>query len=116
MHERRERRSNRQRRRAQHRPSERIDRGGERELTNGKRDRSRDMLREELTRNLDDAARRSGRPRDWEPADRPAREAREAAAPKAKDRDRATDAGVQQQPAPVQRCARYFVATDSLDS
>jgi hypothetical protein len=41
------------------------DRGGERELSNGKRDRSRDMLREELTRNLDDAARRSGRPRDW---------------------------------------------------
>jgi hypothetical protein len=63
------------------------DRGGERELSNGKRDRSRDMLREELTRNLDDAARRSGRPRDWEPADRPAREAREAAAekPRAKD-------------------------------
>ena len=67
--------------------------GGERELSNGKRDRSRDMLREELTRNLDDAARRSGRPRDWEPADRPAREAREAAAPKAKERDQLADAG-----------------------
>jgi hypothetical protein len=69
------------------------DRGGERELSNGKRDRSRDMLREELTRNVDDAARRSGRPRDWEPQDRPAREAREAATPKAKDGDQPTDAG-----------------------
>ena len=74
--------------------TDRTDRGGERELSNGKRDRSREMLREELSRNLDDAARRSGRPRDWEPEGRPAREAREAAAPKAKDRDPATDAGV----------------------
>jgi hypothetical protein len=29
-------------------------------------DRSREMLREELSRNLDDAARRFGCPRDWE--------------------------------------------------
>ena len=66
--------------------------GGERELSNGKRDRSRDMLREELTRNLDDAARRSGRPRDWKPDGRPAREAREATAesPRAKDRGQET--------------------------
>ena len=74
------------------RSTDRTDRGGERELSNGKRDRSREMLREELSRNLDDAARRTGRPRDWEPADRPAREARKATAPKAKDRDPSTSA------------------------
>jgi hypothetical protein len=69
------------------RSTERSSERGERELSGGRQDRSRELLREELTRNLDDAARRSGRPRDWEPADRPAREAREAAAekPRAKD-------------------------------
>jgi hypothetical protein len=62
------------------------------ELSGGRRDRSREMLREELSRNLDDATRRSGRPRDWEPADRPARAAREATA-EAKDRGQETAAG-----------------------
>lgn len=57
------------------------DSGGERELSGGRRDRSREMLREELERNLDDATRRTGgKRRDWEPADRPARQAKEAAA------------------------------------
>jgi hypothetical protein len=57
---------------------DRAERGEER--SGGRRDRSREMLREELVRNLDDTTRRSGRPRDWEPADRPARQAREATA------------------------------------
>jgi hypothetical protein len=73
-------------------PERGYDRSDRTELSGGRRDRSREMLREELERNLDDTSRRSGRPRDWEPADRPAREAREAAAPKAMDRDRSTSA------------------------
>ena len=59
---------------------DRPSRGDSSELSGGRRDRSRELLREELSRNLDDATRRSGRPRDWEPADRPARAAREATA------------------------------------
>ena len=55
---------------------ERTDRGEAQELSHGRRDRSREMLREELERNLDDATRRTGgRPRDFEPEGRPAREA-----------------------------------------
>jgi hypothetical protein len=61
-----------------------TERSNERELSGGRQDRSRELLREELTRNLDDAARRSGRPRDWEPEGRPAREAK-SATDKAKD-------------------------------
>ena len=73
------------------RGADRSDRGEAQELSHGKRDRSREMLREELERNLDDATRRSGRPRDWEPEGRPAREAK-SATDKAKDRDQSTSA------------------------
>ena len=71
---------------------ERSDRGEAQELSHGKRDRSREMLREELERNLDDATRRTGgRPRDFEPEGRPAREAK-SATDKTKDRDPTTSA------------------------
>jgi hypothetical protein len=64
---------------------DRPSRGESGELSGGRRDRSRELLREELSRNLDDATRRTGGKRDFEPADRPARAAREAIA-EAKDR------------------------------
>jgi hypothetical protein len=72
---------------ATERGSESTARDSSGELSGGRRDRSREMLREELERNLDDATRRSGGKRDWEPPDRSARAAREATAdkPKAKD-------------------------------
>ena len=65
------------------RSSERSSERGERELSGGRRDRSREMLREEIARNFDNETRRTGgKPRDWEPDGRPAREAKEAAAEK----------------------------------
>ena len=71
---------------------DRSDRGGERELSGGRRDRSREMLREEIERNFDSESRRAGGRKDFEPADRPARAAREATTD-AKDRGQQTAVG-----------------------
>ena len=62
--------------------TERTDRSSERaehELSGGRRDRSRELLRNELTKNLDESNRRTGgKPRESEPDGRPARQAKEA--------------------------------------
>ena len=99
---------------AAERSTERSSERGERTL-GGRRDRSREMLREEIERNFDNETRRTGgKPRDWEPEGRPAREAREATAERteAKDREQetaATSAGaaIDTSAAPFDEWARH---------
>jgi hypothetical protein len=72
------------------RSTERAERSEAHELSGGKRDRSREMLREELEKSFDQARGKGDRDerRDWEPSGRAARKAKDATAEKpVKDRD-----------------------------
>jgi hypothetical protein len=76
--------------------AERAERGEAHELSGGKRDRSREMLRAELEASFNEARGKDDRAdkRDWEPAGRAARKAKDATAEKpGRDRDAAVAAG-----------------------
>jgi hypothetical protein len=76
------------------RSTESAERGEAHELSGGKRDRSREMLREELEKSFDQARGKGDRDerRDWEPVGRAARKAKEATAEKSKAAERDRDA------------------------